>query len=243
MKKIASLLLLLAFLPTAAMAQGGCGSYPQIPVKVVSVFEEPEYDLTKSISALQDIASKTKDKIPGNHRSLALGLTTYTPLINFKAKLVEVPTESGLPCIMVEDVFASLGYQDIKVYIAKEFPQGTCGFDAIVEHEVKHLKVNKEVLEEYVDKIRAELEYQMPILGVAQQENLAYTEYTLRKEINAIVSRFLNEMAEENARRQMAIDSDEEYERVSNACDGEIQAAMKAHLKQVNQAASAVTQE
>ncbi len=235
MKLALPLVLSLALLAPAAKAQDGCGSYPQIPVKVVSVFEEPNYDFTQDINGLQAIASRTKDKIPGNHKSLALGLTTYTPLINFKAKLVEMPTTSGLPCIMVEDIFASLGYQDIKVYIATEFPQGTCGFDAIVEHEVKHLIVNKEVLEEYVEKIRTELEYQMPILGVAQQESIAYSEQVLRREINAIVSKFLNEMSQENARRQMEIDSEEEYERVSNACEGEIQNAMKAHLKQARQ--------
>lgn len=225
------LVFLIFMLPTLAEAATACGTYPQIPVKVITVFDEADIKKDVPLARLQAMAGNTVDFIPNNHaRKVVLGFTSYTPLVNFNATIRSSTEDGSTTCMVVQDVRSTIGYQNVKVYIANEFPFGSCAYNAIYEHELKHIAVNKTVLEKYADIIRQNLIDQLPIIGVSEQENMAYAEQTLRKKINDMVLQQLTAMREENAARQAEVDSEDEYARVAASCGDDFTRIIKQAL-------------
>jgi hypothetical protein len=212
-------------LAAAAHAQDSyntCESYPDIPINVTARFDEPAYDYTVDLAALQALAHDPRYVVHGGHTGLTLGLTRYQPLIEFKVPVQTMEFSDALACARVDHVDVTFGYQAVTVYVPREIPQGSCGFDQVFAHEEKHIAVNRQILDEYVPRIEDSIKDSLRLNGVLREQNADYAVALLKQKLQSILDEAASEIFTENVRRQKLVDSPEEYRRVSAACDGQL---------------------
>lgn len=105
------------------------------------------------------------------------------------------------------------------IRIAREFPRGTCEFDAIERHEYKHYLVNKYVMEQAVEKMRADMPHMITMLemeGYVGREAIETRIEVMKKALSDAVSVYLKEELSRQMRDLNAqVDTPEEYDRVS----------------------------
>jgi hypothetical protein len=203
-------------------AEAICESYPTVPVKVTPVFEEPRYDYTVDIATLQGLAQDATHAVHGGHRGLTLGLTRYNPVLQFRVPIQTVKFPNSEGCARVNHVEVTIGYRDVVVFIPKEVPQGSCGFEQVMIHEQKHIAVNQAILDEYVPLIETRLRDYLRFNGVFREPNPQYAVDLLNQKLKTILDTMSQQITNENRQRQELVDSPEEYRRVSATCNGQL---------------------
>ncbi len=108
------------------------------------------------------------------------------------------------------------------IYIAREFPPGTCKHNAIREHELKHIEVDREIVNKYAALIGAAVKQELDkqsLFGPYHTNQSKEVEAYLSGRIAAVIKYHHDMMSDERKRRQQVIDSLNEYERVNHLCD------------------------
>lgn len=107
------------------------------------------------------------------------------------------------------------------VYVAREFPQGSCKHNAILQHENQHVIIDREVVNKYAQiigqKVLADINRQS-MFGPIQASGHAAMETYIADHMKQLVSTYTDQMNAERRQRQQAHDSMAEYERVNNMC-------------------------
>lgn len=110
------------------------------------------------------------------------------------------------------------------IYIAREFPKGSCMHEAIMAHELKHVVVDRDIVNKYArligDALRADVNRYRVFgpLPVSQKNAL---QSQLKTRMQSILTTYTTKMATERRQRQQQVDSLSEYERVNHLCPGE----------------------
>lgn len=123
------------FLPIAAFSDV-CVEYklhPKITIK------NPEYSKTVMQSHIQ------MDKLHGN--------VMATMVEDYDLGVDIIPVQNGY-CVVLKDVYATIGYNDFMVKIDRSHIIGTCSYDAILHHEDKHIGAYLSVIEDLKYDIR-----------------------------------------------------------------------------------------
>lgn len=104
------------------------------------------------------------------------------------------------------------------IYVVKEFKPGSCAHDAVLAHEKKHAAVDREIVNKYAPRIGAEVQKAINAAGALGPYPLADMKPAsdrMIRHVQTAIALLELQMTEEQARRQQAVDSLEEYERVS----------------------------
>ncbi len=213
MKKILALVALLTFIAHPSFAQDNpyaCDSYTDVPVNIQPRFDDPVYDFSANIAGIQSLANDPSHAVHGNHKNLTLGLTLYQPILEFHVPIKGVKFSNGLACAHVDHVEVVIGYKDVRVYIPREVPQGSCGFNEVIAHEQKHIEVNRQILGEFAPRIAERLQAYLKLNGTFREEDPDYAAKILNQKLQAILDDMAGEMVAENQRRQRLVDSPEE---------------------------------
>lgn len=150
-----------------------------------------------------------------------LGLTRATSRIalGLDGRLLQA-VGSGRECILPR-VRVQLSYQPIVIYIGSEFAPGSCPYEAILAHEMRHLKAYLQHLPKVETSLRDALEARFGTAALVAPAGQARA--LLAAEMDKRWMPYIkNSMAEVEA-QQAAIDSPQEYLRLSKVCQGEVQ--------------------
>jgi hypothetical protein len=153
--------------------------------------------------------------------SQVLGLTRTESRISFALNgEILVDPKTRYECVAPK-IDVALAYQPIVIYVGREFLPGTCAYQEILAHEMRHLKAYLDHLPKVDRLVRAALKTRFsgqPIYAPAGQ-----AKKLLEKEMDGGWMPYIkNEMAKVE-RLQAAIDSPQEYARLSKVCAGEVQ--------------------
>ncbi|MFY9288487.1 MAG: hypothetical protein WAO98_08290 [Alphaproteobacteria bacterium] len=209
-----------------------CESWPNIPVTVIPRFDQPSYNYNVNLNQVQALANNPKRSVHGGHHGITLGLTQYEPIIQFVAPMKGIKMPNGLACAHVEHLEATIGYKNVVIYIPREVPQGSCGFDQVMAHEQKHIEVNRQILVEYTPRIQQKLQEYLKINGVFKQIQADYAEKLLNERLQAILNETAMQVFTENSRRQQLVDTAEEYRRVNSMCNGQLGKTATHYMQQ-----------
>ncbi len=227
--------LLAAGAGSAAFAQGVGGVLQQsceqrLAPAQVRFRTEPsqiQYDFAHSVAQL---TAKNSKSAAGGSRGGAqstlrtLGLTVATRTVRFAWSFSALTSSAGGCLRPSVDIFVTVSPQT--VYIAREFPQGSCAFKEIAEHELRHVYANQESLE------AVSAHYQALITRVLGQtiyygdpaQLKAQFETTFSQQWQPQILASLRQVDQVHER----IDSPEEYARNNVVCGGEIPARLSA---------------
>ncbi len=107
------------------------------------------------------------------------------------------------------------------IFIASEFPVGTCKHNAIKEHELKHIQVDREIVNKYASLIGQAVKQEVEKQAVFGPYNVSQSkevEAYMTGRLESMLKYYSNMMGDERKRRQQVVDSLNEYERVNQTC-------------------------
>ena len=111
---------------------------------------------------------------------------------------------------------------DSSILIAKEYKKGTCQYKAVLEHELKHRAVDRELVNKYSTIIAKAANSTLKTLGYAQGPfpvaQIPAAQEKISATLSSVISQFGDKFSEERNKRQEQVDSLSEYERVHNLC-------------------------
>jgi hypothetical protein len=160
-------------------------------------------------------------KRPRVRHGYVLGLTRTESHVTLKVdgSMIDDPG-SSTECVMPR-VDVTLYYQPIVVYIGHEFAPGSCAYREILAHEMRHLKSYLDYLPIVEDRVRAKLADRYRGRPLYARSGQVRT--LLQREIDLDWLPYIRDEMARVERMQAAIDSPEEYARLSKVCQGEVQ--------------------
>lgn len=166
----------------------------------------------------------TRMKDPGEPNVKVLGLTKTESRVEIKlAGAVLQDTASTYECVAPQ-ISVRIFYAPIVIYVGSEFTPGSCAYQQILAHEMRHLRAYLDHLPIVEQLVRAALEHRFqnrPLYAPSGTASAA-----LGHEIDSGWLPYIKfEMAKVEL-QQNAIDSPQEYARLGASCNGDIARAV-----------------
>lgn len=153
-----------------------------------------------------------------------IGLTSVQSITKIDADgITWQDEETGGECYAPR-IEISLTYQPLQIYIGKEFLPDTCAYKAILEHEMKHVRIYQNYLPKVEENLRVALQKRFssfPLYGVSGQ-----TKQALDNELDNFWRPLIKSELSKVELDQHQLDNEEELARVSWACIGEVQSIL-----------------
>lgn len=150
-----------------------------------------------------------------------LGLTRGTATVRFETRVESYIDRSGQWECASPQITVSYGFSPMTVYVAREFPAGTCAYNEIYQHELRHVNAYqahlKGIEKDIADTLGARFTSSGPWRGPRGQAR-ARLQQELEERWAPYVKREINKVDA----TQALIDTPEEYARVAASCNGEI---------------------
>lgn len=162
---------------------------------------------------------------PAAGRSYVLGLTRAESRVSIQldAKLLVDP-QSGRECIAPQ-IDVRLSYIPITIYVGREFPPGSCSYQEILAHEMRHLNAYLNHLSKVESVVRAALDQRFAARPVYAP--IGQAKAMLAREIDREWMPYIKNELDRVEQLQTEIDSPQEYARLSRVCKGEVQFLIK----------------
>lgn len=214
MRRPAALILLALALP--GRAADPCAELPKPSVTIKQLETPLALNTTYSYRSLTNLGSAQAR--PGQQ---VLGLTRGNATVRFTSNTPAIVDASQRWECASPQIVLTYGFSPMTVYVAREFPPGSCAHKEIHEHEMRHVQAYRthqaELEKTLADTLNARFATGAPWRGPAGQ-SMARLQDELNERWLPYVQRELRKVDT----AQALIDTSEEYERVANACDGEI---------------------
>lgn len=120
-------------------------------------------------------------------------------------------TRAGCP---VRSVQALIQPTLLELYIAKEVEPGSCRFRAVYEHELKHVMLAQKAIDRSAAALRKKLLATLTALPADQLRDMG----AVRAKLDEVVNEQLEELHEQYAQDNEALDTHEEGERMAKQC-------------------------
>lgn len=197
--------------PARAQACPADDRTPSVAVQTRIAETEYRYDRDRNqLTAMSTQPGTSK------HGRVTLGLTV--PKIGTKWQIGWSTLSRGpTHCAYITKANVSLSIDSMTVYVARNYPQGSCEFGAVLVHENEHVRLYRSIMQanapKLEDLLRQELSRMGPTLIRGSDSRPPSTE-----RLNRVVETFVNRMYQEFERANGAIDTPENYERTHRRC-------------------------
>ncbi|MFA9217962.1 MAG: hypothetical protein ACEQSK_12770 [Sphingomonadaceae bacterium] len=161
--------------------------------------------------------------VAGNMATLGLTVTQGEYRASMGGAMLQ-DAVSGYECIAPE-VGIALNYSPVKIYVGSEFVPGSCGYQVILTHELRHMQAYMDNLARVEKVVRQALDRRFEGKPLYAPSGTAMS--ALQHEINSVWFPFIRDEFEKGKPQQDAIDTPEEYARMGKVCDGEIAEIIK----------------
>lgn len=212
------------FYLTAGMTMS---SLPALGAPVCSqATQSPYVSLEVNPGRINYITTHNRSGLKRLHRGYGTLGGNWTPIGLTLAELgmglsVSVRSEKmadGRFCSEIAAVEATIGYDAIDVYIASEYPRGSCQYNAILDHERLHVIVFQDTLDRYYAHVERALRQAAgkakPILNRDPNRATRKFQAILERAAKPLFKKINKEMDRGNA----ALDTREAYEREQSNC-------------------------
>lgn len=215
---VALALLTIALLALAwpAVAADPCTELPKPSVTVKQLETPLALNTTYSYRSLTNLGAAQAR--PGQQ---VLGLTRGNATARFASNTPSIVDGGQRWECTSPQIVLTYGFSPMTVYVAREFPPGSCAHKEIHEHEMRHVQAYRkhqaDIEKTLAETLNARFATGAPWRGPAGQVTAR-----LQDELNERWLPYVQRELRKVDAAQALIDTSEEYERVANACDGEI---------------------
>lgn len=155
-----------------------------------------------------------------------LGLTRGNAVVRFETRAPAYVDRTGRWECASPQLVLSYGFNPLTVFVAREFPEGSCAYNEIYQHELRHVKAYQTHIVGIEKELTDTLNRRFATGGLWRGP-VGQTQARLQQELD---ERWLPYIKREIGRvdaAQALIDTVAEYERVANSCNGEIKKATR----------------
>jgi hypothetical protein len=193
-----------------------CGQLPA-PALTVKRYDEPiTMNFEHGYKALNVLAVSLAR--PGRR---VLGLTRGKAVVKFESRTATVVDRSGQWECASPQISVTYGFSPMTVYVAKEFPPGSCAYQAILAHELQHVKIYQDHLLN-IEKGLTDTLSRRFVTGGPWRGPVGQTSARLQREVEERWLPYVKREIDRVDAAQAVIDTPEEYARVVASCGGEI---------------------
>jgi hypothetical protein len=204
-------LLAVLFAPPAA-AECDAPATPKISVKID---EAPvREDRSLSLTELSKIPSASR-RVGMEAYDQTLGLTEADIGAKADIDLVTVPDGNGGFCTSARSALIVLEWKTV-VHIAAQIPPGSCMDEVVGGHEQKHVAIDKQLIP--IARQAIEIALTSVIRHSIAGKNVAESQRNLQDQAKVRVNQAIDIFSVVRTRKQLALDSKEEYDRVPRSC-------------------------
>lgn len=192
-----------------------------------------QYDHSKTIAQLTQLGAEpmSRQAALSERQHVPLGLTSAQIKTSYELEGRTVTQGDGTVCTYLYKLTIHLSNASTTVYIAREIPNGTCINGEVTAHENRHVAINNAVLRDYQSRLANDVRSSLQNLGAISVSSRAVAMETLSARIKGPLEAAVRRMDEDRLSRQAQIDTQQEYERVSRACNGEAQRYVRQALR------------
>jgi hypothetical protein len=193
-----------------------CEQLPKPSVAVKRVEEPITLNIRYSYRSLTNIGASVAR--PGQQ---VLGLTRGNAVVSFASNTPAIVDRSARWECASPQITVTIGFIPMTVYVAQEFPDGTCAYKEIYEHEMRHVKAYQTHIAG-IEKSVTELLTARFATGSIWRGPVGQTRLKLQRELDERWLPYIQREIKRVDEAQSLIDTPAEYERVANSCNGEI---------------------
>ncbi len=187
------------------------------PASVVLTAEQGGYSINNALSWRK--LTQMKGLEGGDAYVLGLTRTESRVSIGLDGPMLQ-DKASGYECVAPK-VSARVMYLPIVIYVGREFAPGTCAYDEILAHEMRHLNTYLGHLPKVETRVRAALKRRFDAKPLYAPSGQA--KRLLEQEIDATWMPYIRQEMAKVEQLQAAIDAPREVARLSRICKGEVQ--------------------
>lgn len=185
------------------------------PVRVVVRFDAAKPYIDRSRSR-QWIRRKARERDTRRH---PVGLTevrlTHRMSTQFETCSDTVRRKH---CVYLTEVSLVLGYEDTKVYIAREYPPGRCEYQAIYQHEANHVRILNAHQQRFLGLFRKDLRRLVRRLKPHLSRNAQKERKRIIRQLEREVRQRMRRLEKSLKAAHAAIDTDQNYADVQAGC-------------------------
>lgn len=207
--------------PVRAEIRCAVPSAPQIHISPQS--SDIRYDFSQSSVELTAMKGAPASPYAPGVDTATGGLRHDAPQIKTQVKwsVMEYPARQQ-GCIWYDQVNVTIELNP-KIYVASDpkFESPACR-EAILEHEKRHVAVDRAVINSYAAQLGEAIQEvvdQTGAVGPFPMSELEERQQSMARHINELIDRLEQPLQSEMARQQAAVDTPEEYQRLSDICN------------------------
>lgn len=214
---------------SSASAQGrsvACPAFKPPSIELVIQQAPVSYEFGKPLAALERLQSSRRT-IQGGKGSHVLGLAhvKLVSQVQFTVSIARLP--DGSFCAAPATVRANFGVAESRVLVARELPRGSCIHGEVLAHEMRHVEVDRALLQEYTPKIRAAMDETVERIGSVRDRNDKAILAMIKSRIESGMKASFRQFEAARNQRQEQVDTPAEYDRVSRSCGGELSRVLR----------------
>jgi hypothetical protein len=148
------------------------------------------------------------------------GLTEAKTTFEQKMNYTVEKFSSGITCLYVDKIILQVTSSP-SVWVANDFPPGSCMYSAVREHEMKHVHAEQAVLTTHIGRLKDALvnvSRYRTVFGPGSEQDVRqrYDDYVAQ--VNTVVNDEFTVYKYDEGKAQQAIDTLQEYQRISHLC-------------------------
>ncbi|MGH9788185.1 MAG: hypothetical protein ACRD4U_05725 [Candidatus Acidiferrales bacterium] len=165
-----------------------------------------------------DLSAGEIQKLSG--RKNAVGWTRMVVDAGGRLAATVETADSGGKGFWVQAVELRVGYRSVEVFVAKEHPEGTCWYSAILEHENEHVRIDRALVEKYAARIQAAVRSaelptaENPLRGMEEEEGMKKAQAS----VDGAVAPLLTELEKERRKASQTLDSTRAAKQLGRNC-------------------------
>ncbi|MEE8499584.1 MAG: hypothetical protein V3S27_03345 [Kiloniellales bacterium] len=210
----------LAILSTAPAAAQRCRAPAQAPqITIEAAPGKLSFDHRLDDQALKKLVHKLERNMHLT-QGQPLGLTTGPVSARYRTRVqIRKRQHSGF-CVRPVAVEVRVGFETLTVYLDRKYQKGSCEYEAILAHEMEHVRRNRDAVKRYLPQLRRQLAQMlrakptMQVLGVERQARDAYLLYIKQR-----LGPSLRAITAARDRSNDAIDTPESYRAIADKCE------------------------
>jgi hypothetical protein len=193
----------------------------------------PKIDAGKSLAEIRALAAANKPNLAISKRETPVGLTAATLKIETSFQVTSKGSSALRSyCGQITKVEMTFGFDDTIIYMPKEIASGSCAYHQVLEHENKHVTVDRMIVETYAPYVQNDLNRIARSIGIVHAQNPYDVESMLRQTLNEKVEAIGQYLTTQRREAQDRVDTPQEYERLSKSCGGDIARIVSHERKQ-----------
>lgn len=195
---------------------------PQITVSASDA--SIHYDHSKTQNELSTFDNDTISPYPAGSNTHIEGLmngeigTSYT----MKFYQVHYPTLNA-GCTYLDSVNVNIKVKPT-IYIASDYREGSCMYRAIMEHEKKHIAVDRLIITKFDQMVTRALNDDLAGADASSKlynlRDLPASQKIIEDHVGGLISSLSAKMTQERREKQQQVDTLQEYRRVQRQCEG-----------------------